>query len=253
MKTKLFILTAACFVVVLSYFAISGSQTINAKESAMTKAEVQDIVKEYLSENPEIVIQAIKTYQMQEQERQQQAFKDELRKNKDKLVNNPDAPMAGNPDGDVTVVEFFDYNCGYCKKAIGDVVTLVEQDDQLKVVFMELPILSESSRDAARWALAAKEQGKYFEYHTALMKFSGPKTKSTLRRLAKDVGLDVEKLEKDADDPEISKILMKNQEMARSLGISGTQAFIIGDSLSPGYIPLDAMKAAVKSAREGKS
>ena len=153
----------------------SAYKPTNAQDSAMTEQDVQVIVKEYLLNNPEVVVEAIQAFQNKEREKLEQAFKDQLKRSQDKLYNDEGSPVAGNPDGDVVMVEFFDYNCGYCKKALKDVQAALENDDNLKVVFKEYPILSDSSRMAARWALAADKQGKYFEFHQALMEHSGAK------------------------------------------------------------------------------
>lgn len=244
----------AAIVVVLSAVLImfgQGNTSVAKEEASYDKGEIEKIVREFLLENPDVVVEAIQNYQLKERERQELAFADELKNSAGELYGDAESPFAGNPDGDVTVVEFFDYNCGYCKKAAQDVIKLIETDKNVKVVFKEFPILSESSRDAARWALAANKQGKYFDYHLALMTATGPKNEATLERLAEKVGLDVKQMKKDADSKEVRAQLEKTQALARKLGISGTPAFIIGDKLSPGYIRHDVMQKAVEDVRAG--
>ncbi len=220
-------------------------------QSGVNKEEIQAIVKEYLTANPEIVIQAIEAYQTKQQQQEEASQAEALKKNKDAILNMG-SPMAGNPNGDVVVVEFFDYNCGYCKKALPDIKKLIDEDKNVKVIFKELPILSDSSEMAARWALAADKQGKYWDYHVALMNFTGPKTKETLTALAKEAGLDAEKLAKDAESKAVREMLEKTSALSRELGIRGTPAFIINDMLAPGYMGYDSMKEAVDAARAGK-
>lgn len=226
------------------------SQSPQAAEK-LNKDEVRAIVKEYLAEHPELVIEAIQSYQENQQEIEERKFQETIAKRTSDL-NNPNLPFIGNPDGDIVVVEFFDFNCGYCKRALGEVVKLVESDKNVKVVFHEMPILSESSNTAARYALASHKQGKYFEYHSALMKYSGGKNEESLEKIAKDLGLDVEKLRKDANSQEIKEEIGNSLTLSRDLGIRGTPAFVIGDTLAPGYMTYQNMKEVVNQVRNDK-
>lgn len=223
-------------------------------ESAFTEAqkkELEAMFKEYLLNNGGDIMQSVQKFQEAEAKKQLETAKENITKNSDYLYNSG-SPSTGPADADVTVVEFFDYNCGYCKKAVEEVKAVLGEDKKVKFVFKEMPILSPSSREAAQWALAADKQGKYFEYHVALMEFKGEKDAATLKKLAEGVGLDVAKLEKDKDLPEIAAMIDKNLEMSQQLGVRGTPAFIIGQEFSPGYIQLDQMKAMIKAAREKK-
>jgi protein-disulfide isomerase len=158
-------------------------------------------------------------------------------------------PVAGNPNGDVTIVEFFDYNCGYCKKALGDVVTLMEEDKNVKFIFVETPILGNTSELAAKWAMAAQKQDAYMEYHIGLMKHRGPINETSLEKVAKKVGLDVQKLRDDANSDDVANKVAEKSRKAAQMGISGTPAFIINGKLYGGYIGLDKMREAIKDAR----
>lgn len=235
------------FASILAVTAFAG-HSLKAAEQP-DKEAVRQIVKEYLTEHPEIVVDALNAYQAQEVEREAAKFKDAM-KTKQNDLTGAHLPFAGNPDGDVVIVEFFDYNCGYCKRALMDLQNLIKKDDKVKVIFHDIPILSESSHDAARYALAAHKQGKYFDFHQTLMRSSGAKNVENLEKIAGDLGLDVEKLRTDANSPEIAKEIESNLDLSRELGIRGTPAFIIGDDLMPGYITLQEMQKLVEKVRK---
>lgn len=213
----------------------------------MTKAEVEAIVHDYLMNNGDVILQSVNDYQTKGMAAEQAKALDA---NRDKLYKDDGVPTAGNENGDVTVVEFFDYNCGYCKRVVGDVNTLIKDDKNVKVVFFDYPILGPTSTTAAHWALASDKQGKYLEYHTALLENQGPLNEQVLEEKAKAVGLDVEKLKADADSEEVKAQIESNLELARSMNITGTPAFIIGDNVIPGAIPLESMKTSVQQVRD---
>ncbi|HEY8191558.1 MAG TPA: DsbA family protein [Alphaproteobacteria bacterium] len=234
--------------------ALYAAQPARAADEVFTPAQKEAMgafISEYLVSHPEAVVNALEAYQANRAAIEQKQFTKSFEQHKETLAEG-NAPSAGNPKGDVTVVEFFDYNCGYCKKAVEDVVKLLESDKNLKVIFKEMPILSPASQDAARWALAAHKQGKYYEYHVALMKDPNQKNAAEFESLAKKLGLDVDKMRKDADSKEVRETIEKNLNMARDLGIRGTPGFIIGDTLAPGYMGYDAMKAAIAQVRAAK-
>lgn len=215
----------------------------------LTRGDVESIVRDYLTKNPQVVVDAITAFQQQQYADQAKAEAQALAENR-ALFADEALPFAGNPKGDVTVIEFFDYNCGYCKRAIKDVLALMEQDKNVRVTFVDLPILSADSNFAARWALAAHKQGKYFEYHKALMEHPGHIDEKVLVDYAGKLGLDEAKLRRDAaDDSAIAQRLETNIALARKLGLHGTPAFIIGDSVAKGYIGIDGLKQAVAEAR----
>lgn len=224
------------------------SQSPEAAEK-IDKVEVQKIVREYLSEHPEIVIEAIESYQANQQEIEQRMFEKTLVSQKDTLFDDS-LPFAGNPDADVVIAEFFDYNCGYCKRAVGDINKILDKDNNVKFIFHEMPILSNSSHEAARYSLASHKQGKYFEYHQALMKMSGSKTKASLEKEAEKIGLDVEQLRNDAASKEVREQVEKSVALSRKLGIRGTPAFVIGDRLAPGYMTYQNMQQIIEEVRK---
>lgn len=242
---------AVVFAVIVIAAAIGFNQFMGADAKSYTKEEIQEIVKEYINDNPEVIVNAFQKHRAEQQAAQQAEQREKFMANKDKLLSSDVSPTVGSDADDaLVVVEFFDYNCGYCKRAIDAVNKVIEENEDVRFVFKEFPILSDSSRLAAKYALAAAEQGKYLEYHTALMEAKGGKTEEKLLSIAKDLGLDTEKLKKDAESSKIQKEISENRELAQSLGISGTPAFIIGDEMQPGYIPYEQMKEIIEREKE---
>ena len=216
----------------------------------LTRDDVEKIVKDYIQNNPEIILDSVEEYGRQQQQVEMKDRQEAIEKHMGWLENNDMLPVIGNPDGDVTIVEFFDYNCGYCKKALDDVLNLMGEDKDIKFIMVETPILGPTSELAAKWAMAAKEQDAYLEYHIALMQNRGPINVPALKKIAEKIKLDVAKLEETAYSPEIAaQVAMKSQK-ASEMGISGTPAFIIDGQLYGGYIGLDMMRKAVEEARD---
>lgn len=175
-----------------------------------------------------------------------------ISKNADAIVRSPVTPVAGNPNGDVSVVEFFDYNCPYCRRALPDVLKLINQDGNVRLVLKELPILSDDSVAAAKLALAANKQGKYFEMHQKLFSEAGRANKDKALRIAKELGLDIAQLQRDAENPDIKKALNENKELAVKLDLEGTPMFLIGDRVIGGAPDdlFDQLKAKVAEVRQ---
>lgn len=222
-----------------------------AQAQNLTRNDIENIVREFIQNNPEAILDSVEAYGVAQQAAQDADRQEALGEHLDWLENNASLPVAGNPDGDVTIVEFFDYNCGYCKKALSDVMTIIEEDKGVRLVFVDMPILGRTSELAARWAAAAEKQDRYLEYHVALMKHNGPLSESALEELARNVGLDVEQMRKDAESDEIDMMIAEKTEKAAQIGINGTPAFVIGGQLYGGYIGLEAMKQAIAEARKG--
>jgi len=157
-----------------------------------------------------------------------------VKENADDLFRPATSPIAGNAKGDVTMIEFFDYNCGYCKKAFSDVAQAIEKDKQIKVVLKEFPILSKGSEEASRVALAAKMQGKYWEFHRAMLESQGQANEAAALRVAEKLGLDMVRIKKDMASPEVKKEIDDTRKLATKMGIQGTPHFIVGDRIIPG-------------------
>ena len=238
------------FALPLMIAAIAFPAMAKAEMTPEQKTEVEAIVKQYILDHGDVLIEGVNNFQKKQEE---EANKQSESKAKDLLAalkDDKSVAVVGNPDGDVTVVEFFDFNCGYCKKAYEEIASLLKDDKNVKIVLYDMPILGPESHEASKWALAAKKQGKYWEFHKALMGHQGGKDTETLKKLAKDTGLDEEKLAKDKDAPEVEAEIQKHLETARSLGIQGTPGFLIGGKVFRGYIPYDVMNASIKEARD---
>lgn len=212
------------------------------------KTELNDLIKKYLMENPDIILNSVDEYRRKEEVKSQQSAQDNLKQYQE-YFKSPDRPMAGNPNGDITVVEFFDYNCGYCKKAFTDIQALLKEDPNVRIVFQEMPILSPASQTMAVLAEAAHKQGKYFEMHAALMDHRGQQTPEAFNEIAQKIGLDLTKLEAEKSSADIETSIKKSMTMARDLGIRGTPGFVIGDQIYPGYIGIDGLKNAIAEER----
>jgi protein-disulfide isomerase len=217
----------------------------------MTKSQIENIVKNFIANNPEVILDSVESYGRKQKEMAQGDRQKSVDEHINWILDNDALPVAGNPDGSVTVVEFYDYNCGYCKKSLTDVMTLMENNKEVKVIFMEMPILGRMSDAAARWALAAKDQGAFLPYHIALMQNRGPITQDVLERIARENDLDITKMQEYADSNEADKLISEKMAKANAMGISGTPAFIIDGQLYGGYIGLEAMQSAVTEAKEG--
>lgn len=219
--------------------------------SETQQAEVRQIIKDYLRDNPEAVVESLKMFQEKQQRESLMAAQEKIVQYKDYL-NGKDMPSAGNPAGDITVVEFFDYNCGYCKKAITDIKHVLETDKDVRFVFIEMPILGPTSLTAALWAHAAHKQGKYFEFHKILMEHNGAIEDSVLEDAAKKAGLDMDRLKKDIESEEIGREIDKGLTVGREIGVQGTPGFVIEGTLFPGYLGEDGLKNAIAEARAAK-
>jgi len=201
---------------------------------ASQKAAIQAIVKDYLINNPEVMLEIQTALESKMEKLQAEKLKTALQTNAAEIFRSAEAPIAGNPAGDITVVEFFDYNCGYCKRAFGDLAKLVETDDKVKLVLKELPILSKGSEEAARVALAARLQGKYWPVHRALLGIRGEVNEQTALRAVEKLGLDMAKLKKDLTADGVSNEIARVRELAQKMGIQGTPHFLVGDRAIPG-------------------
>ncbi|KKL23335.1 hypothetical protein LCGC14_2426390 [marine sediment metagenome] len=221
-----------------------------ATAQSLTDADVKRLALEAIVENPEIVMEAISILQQREADAANQAKSSVLSSERELLEQDPNAPVMGNPDGAGVIVEFFDYNCPYCRKAAADVKALLGKDDDVRVVYREWPILGEGSVFAARAALAAREQGKYEELHWRLMELDGRAEEASVLAVAEEIGMDIDKLQADMDKPEVAEHVATSMRLAEALGFNGTPSFVIGDALVPGVVPLDQLEALVDESRK---
>jgi protein-disulfide isomerase len=235
----------------LTMFAPVPPLAVPAKAdiASVSDEEFGKRVRDYLMQNPEILRDVLQELERKERARQAQATQDTIKAQAARLFRAENDPVLGNPEGDVTLVEFMDYNCGYCKRSLADVMKLVEADKNLRVVIKEFPILGPTSVTASRAALAAAKQGKYEQMHMALMGHKGALSDEAIFELAKAAGLDVDRLKTDMDDKAIAARIDENHQLASMLGIDGTPAFIIDQQLIPGALGFEALAAAVGDVR----
>jgi protein-disulfide isomerase len=224
-------------------------QTFNPKQQDAIKKLVHD----YLLENPAIIAEAIEALRQKEDLAADLAARKALTDRKDELFNDPDSPVLGNPKGDVTLVEFFDYRCPYCKAMFEQLAETVKSDGKVKLVLKEFPVLGPDSVTASRAALAAREQKKYEEFHRAMMRLKEPLNEKVIMKVAAEVGLNTDRLKKDMDDQKIDLILKNNLKLAHELDINGTPAFIIGDQIIQTAMSQQSLKQLIDQARKGKS
>ena len=222
---------------------------LSAMADGPSEERIKELVLEAIRENPGIVFEAAQLFDEQQQAIQDQAAAQVLETEKATLENDPNAPVLGNPEGDVTVVEFFDYNCPYCRRVKPEMEALLASDTNVRVVYREWPILGEGSVFAARAALASRNQGKYEEFHWAMMGMKERAQEASVIQIAEDIGLDVARLRRDMDAPEVQEHIQTSMRLSQSLGFNGTPSFVIGDSLVPGLITADQMIELVEQAR----
>lgn len=230
--------------------AVAVVMPAQAEFAPAQKAEIEGIVKQYIADHPEMIGTAIEALQakMAAEEARQKA---EAVKENQADIKSIEATkaVAGNPMGDVTIVEFFDYSCGYCHAAAAVVKQMIDTDSKVRVVYREFPILGPDSLLASKVALAAAQQGKYISVHNALMSSGERLNEGVIMDIAKNAGLDMTKLQADMESDAVRNEQRSNFELAEKLGLRGTPAFIIGDQLFPGIIDLQQMKKAVAAAR----
>ena len=213
--------------------------------------QVEKLIREYLLKHPELLVEMSNRLRAQQEQATQQRVKQAAATRQKDLVADPNSYVAGNVSGDVTVVEFFDYQCGYCKRVHPTVNQLVQRDPNVRVVLKELPILGPASELAARAAIASlKQPGKYPALHNALMQNQGGLDENSVMAIAGRVGLDVARLATDMKSDHVTAVIAANRELAVALGIDGTPAFIIGDRLLPGAVPLDRLLDLVAQQRK---
>lgn len=226
-----------------------GSTASGAEFSESQRKEMEAIIKEYLLANPDLLREMGQRLEEKERLAEEQQRKGALVSNANQIFRDGTDFVVGNPNGKVTMVEFFDYNCGWCKKGFPEVLSLIEEDKDLKLVMKEFPIFGGDSDYAAQAAIAANKQGKYWALHVAMMGHEGKITKEAVDEIAASQGLDMAQLKKDMESSETAGILERNRTLAQSLAINGTPAFIIDDKLVPGYLPKAELASAINDVR----
>jgi protein-disulfide isomerase len=217
------------------------------------KTAIEAIVRDYIINHPEVLQEAMVELEKRQQQAQQSAQRDALATEKATLFESPHATVIGNPKGDVTLVEFFDYNCPYCKRALGDVTELAKADPNLRIIVRDFPMLGQESVEASKVALAVKQQlagDEFFEFHTKLMGTKGRVGKERAVAVAKELGVDMARLTKDEASPEIQAAIDESVRLGDKLGLTGTPSFIIGDEVVSGAVGVDPLKQAVAAVRK---
>jgi protein-disulfide isomerase len=221
------------------------------------RGDIEVIVKNYLVSHPEVLEEAMAELNKRQTAEEAKKHEANVTQNANTIFNSPRGVMLGNKDGDVTFVEFFDYNCGYCKRAMADMLDLMKTDPKLKVVLKEFPVLSPGSVEAAQVAVAVRMQDpsgkKYLDFHQRLLGGRGPADKAHALAAAKDAGLDVARIEKDMASPEAKATIEENFKLAESMGMNGTPSYVIGKQVVVGAIGLDGLKEKIGLARCGKA
>ena len=241
---------------IIAVLGIAMATTVDGRADspaakALDKPAIERIVRDYLIANPEVIEEAVQALQAKREAAEKNRAQAALSEHGDALRGHPMTPVSGNATGDVTVVEFFDYQCGYCKRSLASLVDLLSSDKNVRVVWKELPILGPVSRFAARAAMAANKQDKYFDFHVGVMSSQGRLSESKVMSIAADVGLNVDRLREDMKDPKIEAYLDETLQLANSLGIRGTPAFVIGDTLVPGAVDESRLKRLIAETRAG--
>ncbi|MPY76147.1 MAG: thioredoxin domain-containing protein [Alphaproteobacteria bacterium] len=214
--------------------------------------EFQRQVRRYLVNNPEVIVEAIQRLESRRTAAEQDEMKSAIRERADELLRDSASPVGGNPQGDVTLVEFSDYNCPYCRRVAPLLAEAEASDPKLRIIYKEIPILGPDSLYAAKAALAAHRQDRYVAFHRALMDAKGIAAEGLVMAVAARIGLDVERLKGDLEDPSIQAAIDRNMALARTLRITGTPSFVIGEEILRGAVDLETMQALIRQARATK-
>ncbi len=233
---------------VVAWSALSG-QAAAQISTPVDQERIERIIHDYLLEHPEVVIEALQAAQVKQKQEQEVASRAAIAAKRKELLEDSAAPTGGNPKGDVTLVEFFDYRCPYCKQVRPSIEALLKQDPNLRIVYKEWPILGPPSVFAAHVAFAALKQGKYERFHSAMMATKGEITEDVILKVATGAGLDVTRVKIDMAAPEIDQAIKRNYDLADALSIRGTPGFVIGETLIPGAVDIQTLKQRINDVR----
>ena len=246
-------LAAASLALALTLPTIAAAQSFSTDQ----RKEIETIVREYLLSNPQILQEVMTELEKRQALADAEKHRKAIQEHSELIFNSPRQVTIGNPRGDVTMVELFDYNCGYCKRALSDMLDLIKGDPQLRVVLKEFPVLGEGSTQAAQVAVAVRMQDrtggkKYLEFHQKLLGGRPPADKARALAVAKEIGLDMARLEKDMASEEIKTTIAETFTIAEAMGLNGTPSYVIGDEAVIGAVGLPSLKEKVSIARCGK-
>src|SRR5271170_1166015 len=218
------------------------------------KQAIEGIIKDYLLKHPEVLQEAMSALEKKQQDADAEKARTTIKDNNATLFNSPHQVVLGNPEGNITMVEFFDYNCGYCKRALPDMLTLLKTDPNIKFVLKEFPVLGEGSVEAAHVAVAVRMQDttgkKYIEFHQKLLGSRGSADKARALAVAKEVGFDMARIEKDMNSDEVKKTIEENLKLADALGVNGTPSYVVGDDVVIGAVGIDSLREKITAERK---
>jgi protein-disulfide isomerase len=238
---------------VAAALALIAATPLRAEEfSTPQRSEIEKIVRDYIIAHPEVLQEAMAELEKRQQTAELEKARSAIKNNKEALFSSPRQVNLGNPQGDVTFVEFFDYNCGYCKRALSDMLELMKKDPKIKVVLKEFPVLGPGSVEAAQVAIAVRMQApqKYLDFHQKLLMGRGQADKARALAAAKEAGLDVARIEKDLKSDEIAKTLEESMKLAEALGLNGTPSYVINNDVVIGAVGLATLTQKVQAQRE---
>jgi protein-disulfide isomerase len=252
-RSVILLLIGAVVMVVAVFAALrfAGSWGDDVPAGAMSRADVEKIVRNYLLENPEIIFEAVDRMKAKQEDERIADLRANAKKHASALFHEAEPLVGGNPKGDVTIVEFFDYHCQYCRKVRSTLVELLKQDGSVRLVLKEYPILSAESELAAHAAVASVAQGKYWDFHLALLS-AEDLSEAGIFQVAKSVGIDTAKLKIDMASPKVAQRLKDVQKLGRDVGVDATPTFFIGDQPFTGAMTMDELKKAIADARKAK-
>jgi protein-disulfide isomerase len=253
MRLNMLRLAGAAFVLLMLAMNAGVAQTFSSGQ----RSEIEAIIKDYLLKNPELLQEVLTELEKRQTAADAEKHRTAVKEHADKLFNSSRQVTLGNPNGDVIMVEFFDYNCGYCKRALTDMLELMKSDPKLKVVLKEFPVLGPGSLEAAQVAVGVQMQDrtgkKYLDFHQKLLAGRGQADRARALAVAKEVGLDTARLEKDMASPEVRATLEESLKLAEALGLNGTPSYVIGSDVVIGAVGLSALREKVNTARCGKA
>jgi protein-disulfide isomerase len=257
MRSSPRLIVAARAALLAASLAIAVPQASRAAEfSTPQTSEIERIVRDYLIAHPEVLQEAMAELEKRQSVAESEKHRSAVKEHAQALFSSPRQVNLGNPQGNVTFVEFFDYNCGYCKRAMTDMLTLMKSDPKLKVVLKEFPVLGPGSVEAAQVAVAVNMQDKtgkkYIEFHQKLLGGRGQADKAHALAVAKEIGMNTAQIEKDMAGPEVQATLQESFKLAEALGLNGTPSYVIGSDVVVGAVGLPALEEKINTARCGK-
>jgi len=231
-----------------------AAPAVRAQEAPLTRSDVETIVRDYLLANPELLEEVFGELQRKREAEADEERREQLAVYREELENSELDPVLGNPDGDVTLVEFFDYNCGYCKRAHEDLVRLLDSDPDLRVVLKEFPVLGRPSMEAAAVSIAVNQVApdRYMEFHDALISHDGPVDEATALSVVDTLGLPRAEIEAGMDSSVVRETVEQTYKIAQALGLSGTPSYVVGDAVQFGAVGYDTLRENINEARCGE-